>query len=234
MKKRELIEGLKATFDVTAPQEKTAFLQKLEVQPISNAAFVWMQLRYMRGSILLVSILGLVMLLLGGAAPKMEMLWIFSALSPFLACSVLGVARRSYVCGMEELEFATRFSLKSVMLARMGCMFALNGLVLLAMVLFLGSNGIWILKTGVYLLLPYCSTISISLPLTRKFHGKFVSYLCIFVSAAVSACVVYVQINTIVIGTLVISLLLAAELFIIISESAKLIHQTEELTWNYC
>lgn len=233
MKKREVITELRATFEAPAPQEKTAFLRKLETQPISNAAFVWMQLRYMRGSILLISALGFVMLLLCGIAPKPETLWIFSALSPFLACSVLGVARRSYVCGMEELEFATRFSLKSVMLARMGCLFVLNGLALLTMILFLGSSGFWILKTGVYLLLPYCSTISISLPLTRKYHGKFVSYLCIFVSAVVSACVVYVQINAIVFSTLVIAILLVAELLVIVSESAKLIHQTEDLTWNY-
>ena len=233
MKNRELKQALKAAFDAPAPEKKAAFLQRLETPPISNAAFVWMQLRYLRIPGLLVSALGFAMLLLCGISPKEEVLWVVSAFSPFLALSVSGEVRRSYAHGMEELEFATRFSLKSFVLARMGCLSALNGLLLLAMVLVLGRSGVWILKAGVFLLFPYCTTISISLPLTRKYHGRGTSYFCVFASALVSACVICVHVNAIAYNVIALALALAAEIVVIASESAKLIHQTEELTWNY-
>lgn len=233
MKNQELKQELKTVFQAPAPQKKTAFLRTMEKQPISNTAFVWMQLRYMRVSILLTSTIGFALLLLCGIDPKPEILRVFSAFSPFLALTVLGAAQRSYSCGMEEMEFATRFSLKSVVLARMGCISVLNGLLLLAMVLILGRTEIWVLKSGVSLLLPYFTTISISLPLTRKYHGKGTSYFCVFASALVSVCTIYVQISAIELSIIGIAAVLTAEVIVIVSESAKLIHQTEELTWNY-
>ena len=48
-----------------------------------------------------------------------DVLWIISALIPFIAMSILTENARSGIYLMAELEMAARFSLKSVILARM-------------------------------------------------------------------------------------------------------------------
>ena len=48
-----------------------------------------------------------------------NVLWITAALLPFVALLAVTEGTRSAVYGMEELELATRFSLKSVLLARL-------------------------------------------------------------------------------------------------------------------
>lgn len=224
---------LKHSFDAPPPQKKAEFLRQFASPAISNAEFVWMQLRYMRKSILLISVIGFALILFYELYPNPEFLWVFSALSPFLAMTVVITTRRSYACGMEEMEYVTRFSLKSVVLARMGCLSVLNGVILLAIMFIPGQNGFRFLKAGIYMLLPYCTTISLALPLTRKYHGSRASYFCVFASALVSACVVYLQFSAIHISTVIVGILFAAEIAVIISESVKLIRQMEDLTWNY-
>lgn len=233
MRNDQLKQELKAAFSAPQPRRKAEFLRQAPVPSISNVTFIWMQLRFLRRSFLLLSAAAFGVLLLFSTSVKPEMLWLISAVSPFLALSILTTKWRSYTCGMEELEFATRFSLKSLMLARMGSLSALHAMILLAGTLCLGRHGVWLLEAGAYLLLPYCTTISVALPLTRKYHGRELPYLCVFVSALVSAGVMAVHSCTLHLTMAFAMLVLAIEGFIIVSEIAKFIRQTEELSWNY-
>ena len=64
-----------------------------------------------------------------------NVLWITAALLPFVALLAVTEGTRSAVYGMEELELATRFSLKSVLLARLCLVGSLHAALLLCLTL---------------------------------------------------------------------------------------------------
>lgn len=233
MKRLQIKKQLAAEFAPPKPMDKERFLSAFSVPSISTEAFMLMQLRYLRVPIVCMAVLQFFLLVLLGFDAEPKMLWLLGAFTPFLSLTILSAASLSYVHRMEELEFATRFSLKSVMLARIGCFGILNGLLLLTMTAVLGRRGIHILTAGTAILLPYMTTVSIALPLVRKYHGRIVGFLCTFVSGLVSAGTVYIQVNALTFSGLGIAIVFILELFVIVSECAKFMYRTEELTWNY-
>ena len=102
-----------------------------------------------------------------------DVLWALSAMVPFLAVLLVAEGLRSEICGMAELEIATRFSLKSLILARMAVMGAVH-LLLLIMNTFIGywQGGISLLHVGVYLLTPYLLVNVTGLFLARRIRGR--------------------------------------------------------------
>lgn len=233
MKQSNLKKALNAAFTPPPPQRKEAFLNRFPSPRISCLAFVWMQLRYLRGTVAALSLLCLGAGLLGSLFFRPEQLWVLSASSPVLALTVLTALCRSRVWGMEELEQATRFSLKSVLLARMGSLALLHSSLLSLELLFLNRAGVGLLKAGLYLLLPYCTTISVALPLTRKFHGAQMSGCCLGVAVAAS-CSVWLLRRLAALGTpAVLMPVLALEIWGILRESSKLFTDMEEPVWSY-
>lgn len=233
MQKRGIKQELSAAFATPKPRKKELFLQQYPAPAISNLTLLIRQIRYMRWTIVLLSGMVFAIVLLCSFSANPTLLWMGAAASPFIALSVLTARCRSYRHGMEELEFSTRFSLKSVMLARLAALAGLHAVLLLVLLMVLGSRGFHLLRSGLYLLLPYCTTISIALPLTRKFHGEKLPRLCVTIALTVSGMVwllhPYAVQLTVVCGLLV----LAIEAMIIIAESVTFIRQTEELSWNY-
>ncbi|MDE7222847.1 MAG: hypothetical protein K2O34_03570, partial [Acetatifactor sp.] len=89
---------------------------------------------------------------------------------------------------MTELELSTRFSVKSIVLARMGLLGSFHLLLLLLLLPFLvtcGQKGIW--QTGVYLLVPYLMTTFLSMAWVRRVRGRESLYLCLGVAVVVSS-----------------------------------------------
>ena len=70
---------------------------------------------------------------LGRSCMNPNVLWITAALLPFVALLAVTEGTRSAVYGMEELELATRFSLKSVLLARLCLVGSLHAVLLLCL-----------------------------------------------------------------------------------------------------
>lgn len=105
-----------------------------------------------------------------------DFLWIFSAMTPFLAVSSLSENIRSEVHGMAELEMSSRFTLKSIVLARMGILGAVHFGTLWLMVLLCRQEGAALFQTGVYLLTPYLLTSTIGLWIVRRINGREALY----------------------------------------------------------
>lgn len=114
--------------------------------------------------------------------------WVLSAITPFLAVALMAEGLRSEICGMAELEMATRFSLKSLILARMAVMGSVH-LALLVLNTFIGyrQGGIPLLHAGVYLLVPYLLTNATGLYLARRIRGRECIYGILAVAAVVAA-----------------------------------------------
>lgn len=116
-----------------------------------------------------------------------DTLWSISACIPFVALSAITENNRSSVYRMAELEMATRFSLKNVVLARLGIIGTMHLLLiaLLCPFVYIDQAAITI-HAGVYLLVPYLLTTFLSLTCTRKLHGPEATYLCMGIAVTIS------------------------------------------------
>lgn len=186
----QLKKGIKQAFTAPEPdrQEKVRFLNMLPRSRISVLQFVLAQAAYLRKITLALSAVLLFPALTGAYYTDLNTLWTVSALVPFLGLLAVTESTRSAMYGMEEFEMSARFSLKSVVLARMSILGLLDVILLCCAVpLCCISSNITILQTGVYLFVPYLLTVNISLWITRHFHSKGAVYVCMSVAVLVSA-----------------------------------------------
>lgn len=186
---RYMKQELKKTFAVPVPnpQEKARFLRTLPQPSIPMWQFLLTQIAYLRKWVLVFSVLFLLPTLWSNRHMNADTLWGISALIPFLALLAVTESTRSAVYGMQEFEMSTRFSIKSVMLARMSILGLLDAFVLCALIPFYAAGiKLSLLQTGLYLLVPYLLTANSSLWLVRRFHGKEALYGCLCAAAFVS------------------------------------------------
>lgn len=186
---RYLKRELKKAFAVPVPnsQEKARFLRTLPQPSIPTWQFLLTQIAYLRKWVLVLSVLFLLPTLRNNRHMDADTLWGISALIPFLALLAVTESTRSAVYGMQEFEMSTRFSIKSVMLARMSILGLLDAFVLCALIPFYAAGiQLSLLQTGLYLLVPYLLTANSSLWIARRFHGREALYGCLCAATAVS------------------------------------------------
>lgn len=235
----QLKKRIKKAFEAPAPNplEKEKFLRMLPQPQISILKFIFIQASYIRKQTLFFSVLLLFPALKSADNIRTGDLWVASAFIPFLGLMAVAESTRSTTYGMGEFEMATRFSLKSTVLARMSVLGLLDAFVLCCFIpLCCINSSLSIIQTGVYLLVPYLLTVNTSLWITRHFHGREVIYSCMGVAAMVSVANVvlctgadYVYQFYYLKWWLILSALLAGEM---IYETYRTIKQTEELAWN--
>ena len=139
--------------------------------------------------------------------------------------------------GMSEFEMSTRFSLKSVVLARMSILGLINFAVIAILTpLCRIGNDFSLLQTGMYLLVPYLLTVNFSLWIARRVNGKETVYGCTCVAVIVSGIntglhfvtdLIYQEIYT--------GWWIALSVFLFIGLAYEIhctIMRTEEYTWN--
>lgn len=239
---QDLMRLLQEAFAAPAPQHKELFLKKAETKVIhkpgiSYGQFLMLQAAYIRNWVWAVSVLVFGAALLLGQFMERDALWVLSSMMPFLAVSALAENLRSESYGMAELEMSSRFSLKSVVLARMGILGIVHLAVLCLAALLCSKNcGGTLWQTGVYLMVPYLLTDGVCLWLIRKIRGKE----AVYASAAVAVVIgVLPDMGRYAVGVLyeeemffwwLIALMLL--LGITFSEGKKNLERTEELTWN--
>ena len=139
---------------------------------------------------------------------------------------------------MNELEMSSRFSLKSVMLAKLSILGILDFFIfaILIVVCYLVS-GTSLLQTGVYLFVPYLLTTNISLYLVRHSQSKEAGSWCMAVAVLVSGTNIALryladflyQTNYLVWWVIATLLLLGS----IIRELYQTFRKTEGFIWNF-
>lgn len=183
--KKEIPEA----FEAPKPdrQKKESFLKTLPQPQISMPQFILIQAAYLRKKTLFLSILLLLPALAGAYCTDANTLWNVSAIIPFLGLFAVAEGTRSMVYGMDEFEMSTRFSLKSVMLARMSILGLVDLFILFCLIpLCCIASSISLFRTGIYLLVPYMLTVNISLWIAHHFHSKDVIYACMSIAVLVS------------------------------------------------
>jgi len=241
MKKKSLSGALAPllaeAFKAPSPDRKEPFIYSLPRQRISNLKFLLTQAGYIPLWVWGLCCLPFPALLLNACLMAKSTLWILSALTPFVAMSAVAANARSSLCHMAELEMASRFSLKSVVLARLSTMgIAHLSLLILLSPLTCRETGRTLLESGIYLLVPYLLTTFLSLLCSRKIHGSEALYACLGVAVMVSCLSIFLQKKLPVvyqekyISCWILGLLLLP--IPILWEYYKAINQTEELIWN--
>ena len=184
--KREMKQALREAFAAPPPQNKNRFLRSVTQPKIGFWEFVLAQAAYIGRQVWVLSFLVLLAALLGVRFLQRDLLWILTALMPYLAVTAVTEQVRSESCGMAELEVTTRFSLKSVLLARMTLVGLVHGLVL-ALLMLLGRQELAVMaRVGVYLLVPYLLTTVSGLWLTRRLRSQEAVYGCLAIAVVVS------------------------------------------------
>lgn len=176
------------------PLHKEDFLRHAPIQPVSTMAFILFQIRYIRRWVWGLDLILLCSALIGTFFLRWEMLYELSAMMPILALTMITESGRSEYYGMAEFEQSARFSLKSVVLARLGILGILN--VLLFLCFTLVSNvtmNLSLIRTGVYLLCPYLITAFLCLWASRRFRAEEVLYLCVGITVMICLGVLMLQ-----------------------------------------
>lgn len=232
-----LKRALERAFETPEPTRKEEFLKKLPQTSISNLSFIMVQLGYIPKYVWSIFSVIFGIAIVCGCFMEKDVLWIISALIPFIALSVLTENARSGVYLMAELEMAARFSLKSVILARMEILGASHLLLLIFLIPICASYHLGnIFQVGLYILVPYMVTVVCGLWVTRRVHGVESMYLCIGIAVGVSALSIFVRhVFPIIYEMEYMSIWIVGFIFLIVSvvkEIKKSIEQTEELAWS--
>lgn len=237
--KKHLKQQIQSAFEAPIPnqQEKARFLKRIPKSKISTWKFTFMQFTYLRKWVLILSMLLLFPAIKGAYHISQNTLWIISAFIPFLGLLAVTESTRSSTYGMSEFELSTRFSLKCVVLARLGILGVIDMVVLCCLIpLCSAGSKFSLLQTGLYLLVPYLFTTNTSLWITRCFHNQEAVYGCMGIAILVSITNTglhfkadFVYQFSYINWWIILFLSLIGKL---IYEIYYAIKQTEEYTWN--
>lgn len=235
--KRKWRNQLSSAFYVPKPQGKEKFLSQFERPQLSFGKFLGVQLCYMRKWNFVYGTVIFVLSIWSVHHMEKQFLWGISALVPYLSMLVATETGRSVRYKMEELELVAKFSLKSVVIARIGIL-GLSNLVLLGIVFPFVCNGedsIWF-HTGIYLLIPYLLSAFLNLYILRRCKREESIYLCLGITIMVSGIYMIFQIMQVPLsifnlqktwgGIFLFSLCLVG------CELWKMIKSWEEYVWN--
>lgn len=235
--RKELKKYLQESFEAPVPEYKQAFFRKIKCPKISYWDLVMTQARYIRKWVWGLSFALFAVAVIGSYILDRNVLWILSAMMPFLAVSAITENVRSEVYGMAELEKASRFSLRCVLLARMGILGIVHFMVLCLVVLIgYKQGGDTVFQTGVYMFVPYLLTDAGGLWLFRKIHGNEAVYASMGLAVIISA--LPIMGNTIVrtlydvkmFGWWIVALVIFGG--ITVMELKKRLEEKEEFLWN--
>lgn len=184
--KKELGEA----FTPPVPKRRERFLTALPYPKLTYPDFVLSQVGYIRKRIWLFSLL----ILMAGIGTvclvpdsSMLLVWILSALIPFLAVLTAAEISRSDIFGMSEIESGCKFALPQVIGARMIILGICNFAVIAAMSAVLGIfSAFGIAKAALYILTPYVLVNGISLSILGKVQGQEGVFLCAAAALAVA------------------------------------------------
>lgn len=192
MKNKRLISLIRESCHWPQPENKTEFFQRLKEQEMitrrlpvmSHGQFLAGQLLYIGAWLWILS--GLVLFFITWLCYRHPGNHPF-ALTPLLAAGILLGTKRSFRWKMTELEQAARFSIRSVILARMFLLGAVNTVGLLLVVLLVRPVFSYsVIRVFLYMMVPYLTASWLGL-LYERMHrmdqGAGSTLICILSSA---------------------------------------------------
>lgn len=211
-KKNDIIQSIpqcawEEAFAAPAPQKKKEFLEYLEKEnayrkktqrqkalaantakaSVGTVSFMLSQIAYIRKRVYLASLLIMALAIMVAGQTGADSVWAVAAMMPFIALCMAAESARSETYGMAEFEMASRFSIKSIMLARFGTIGFMH-MVLLCILIPVISHSTFLshIQIGIYLLVPYLAASVLELAAVRRLRGKEAISVCLAISVMVS------------------------------------------------
>lgn len=230
---RRLKEELCRYYEAPKPMRKQAFIRQFGVQKINLPRLVLMQAKYISKWVWLVSIAICVVIYAATHVMEEKYVSMVYGLIPFLVMISLTESTRSYRYGMEELELSTRFSLKSIVMARMAMLGIGNLAVLIVIANILGQREGYHL---LHVLTPYFFTAGGSLYMVRMVRGNESTFFCFTLAIAVSFLQMLLpwKFKELFMPDYMPmwAVLFAVGIVMTVKESYRTIRMTEDLAWN--
>lgn len=184
-------------FSAPGPERKAEFLVYLEKEnsrrsspaktSLKIGSFLLSQVPYIRKRVYLISLVVLAASVLAADYAGTASIWYIAAMMPFIALCMVSESARSEIYGMAELEMASRFSIKSILLARFGTIGLVHMILLCILIPIVRySTLLSFVQVGIYLLVPYLAASVLEFVAIRRFRGKEAISVCMGISVMVS------------------------------------------------
>lgn len=184
--KKELGES----FTPPDPKDRDRFLAAIPYPKLTYSEFILSQLGYIRKRIWFAS--AAIMLAAAGTVcvlPEsgMTLVWLLSALVPFLAALTAAEISRSDIFGMSEIESACRFAVPQITAARMLILGVCNFIVIAVLTALSGIHTpLGFARSALYIFTPYIAVNGLSLWIFGRVRGHDGVYLSAAAALAVS------------------------------------------------
>ena len=185
---RRLREELEGYFEAPKPERKRVFVRQFGMQKMNLLNVVAGQARYISKGVWIFSVCFFGMACAVAQIAEPRYVSMILAIIPFLVMCSVTETTRSYRYGMEELELSVRFSLKSVVLARM-VVLGLGNLAVLAGAMLLLRSHMHISIACV--MAPYFLTAGGSLYIVRNLRGTEGVLPCLLLASLVCVLELY-------------------------------------------
>lgn len=233
----DMKQALDTAFAAPAPSGKRAFLRQCTQPAPPLYRILLTQMGYIRKWVWCVAAGIFAAAILAALTLSELTVRVISASTPLLALTLVTECGRSEHYGMTELEMATRLSLRTLVLARLGilgcfCLAVIGSLLPIA----LWQGTVHPIAAGLYIVTPFLMNTFVGLCIVRRFRGSEGSFLC----TGVTACIVCLLLLShplcpaLYLET-AIRLWAAAALLLcwgIGKQGFGLLKQKEELTWS--
>ncbi len=238
---RKLKMRIKLAFSAPLPVRKNEFLQKISFPKATYSDFIFSQIRYIRKRVWMMSIALVISVLLGLRFIYIDdifrFVWIVFSVLPFIVLISVMEISRSTSCHMEELEMSCRYSLTDIVLVRLGILGSLNFTVfVILLLLFSGKTGYSFWRLGIYMLVPFMLTCTLSLFVLNHVRIRETFYICGGISCFVSVLnsVLVYSIKTVFTDKFLTlwGIVFFALLILMIFQTFKYIWKLEGKQWN--
>lgn len=185
--KNDMKQLLNDAFYAPEPKEKQNFLKNIRPREVSMLEMLLQQFSYIRVTVWLYALLLIAIAVLGSVYRVEQTTLVITMMMPFAAVASVLETRRSRKYGMSELEMATRFSLRSVVIARL-LIVGLAAITVLCVVspMIATTFGEDVNVTAIHIVIPYFITMIIGLWLERSPLGRATEYGSIMVAFVIS------------------------------------------------
>ena len=186
MNRNELKNLINDAYRAPEPEKKQEFINKLRPRTIGTLKMLLQQIPYIRPYVWILSALIIALAITGTVMGGEGTDRLIALIMPFTAAVGILETGRSRRYNMSELEMATRFSLRSVVFARM-TIFGFMSVILTAVIspLIAGSFGMDAVITAETILIPYLITMIVSLHIERSPVGRENGLLSVVIAAGV-------------------------------------------------
>lgn len=186
-RKAEFLEYLvKETVYMENVQRKKARADNSPKNSIGIGTFLFSQVSYISKKVYLASLLILALAIIAADYAGKNSVGVVAAMMPFIALCMVTESARSETYGMAELEMASQFSIKTIMLARLGTIGLVHMVLLCILIPVVVHNAlISFIHAGIYLLVPYLAASVLECAAVRRFRGKEAISVCMAISVMV-------------------------------------------------